>query len=352
MGEGVAQFFTMRLLIVTQAVDKKHSILGFFHRWVEEFAKHFEHIHVIALQVGEYELPHNVTVHSLGKEKGTGRLQHLYSLFSILYALHRDYDAVFVHMNPEYIVLAGWLWCLTGKKIGLWYNHTVGSFWLRISQPFTNIIFHTSPYAYTARYKNALRMPAGIDMEVFKPFPDVKKEPRSIYFQGRIAPAKRIHILLETFTRLYQTGEANLLTLVGPEVKAYTKPLRARYATLIENGAVVFKEPIPNTDTPALYAAYEISVNLTDEGNYDKSVLESLACGTPAVVASKAFADIVPAAWILKEKTAKALSDTMRSFFASPPLDVNALLANARKKISEKESLAALGEKMYVVYLP
>lgn len=49
----------MKLLIVTQALDQAHPILGFFHRWIEEFAKHFEHIHVIALQYGKSDLPYN-----------------------------------------------------------------------------------------------------------------------------------------------------------------------------------------------------------------------------------------------------------------------------------------------------
>lgn len=56
-------------MIVTQKVDVNDPILGFFHRWVEEFAKHFERITVICLQKGEYNLPANVKVFSLGKEE-------------------------------------------------------------------------------------------------------------------------------------------------------------------------------------------------------------------------------------------------------------------------------------------
>ena len=69
----------MKLLIVTQAIDSEHPILGFFHRWVEEFAKHCEHVHVICLQAGKHSLPANVTVHSLGKERITERTRGLTS---------------------------------------------------------------------------------------------------------------------------------------------------------------------------------------------------------------------------------------------------------------------------------
>ncbi|MEK7538915.1 MAG: hypothetical protein AAB552_03680 [Patescibacteria group bacterium] len=58
----------MKLLILTQKVDQNDDILGFFHGWIREFAKHAEQVTVIALGVGEYDLPKNVRVFSLGKE--------------------------------------------------------------------------------------------------------------------------------------------------------------------------------------------------------------------------------------------------------------------------------------------
>lgn len=279
----------MKLLIVTQAIDTHHPILGFFHRWVEEFAKHAEHIHVIALQVGEQSLPENVTVHSLGKEGGAHLFQKIFRFYKLVFSLRHEYDAVFVHMNPEYVVLAGWWWRFAQKKVSLWYNHTVGSVWLRVAQPFTRTVFHTSPYAYTARYKNAQRMPAGIDTDVFRPHPEIEKMPKSIYFQGRVTLAKRVHVILEAFAELRRQGHAERLTIVGPEDETYTKPLKEKYATLMQDGVLVFRGPVPNTETPELYAAHTVSVNLTDDGNYDKTVLESLACGTPVIVSSRAF---------------------------------------------------------------
>lgn len=281
----------MKLLLVTQKVDAADPVLGFFVRWIEELAKHFEKITVIALGVGEYSLPKNVTVHTLGKEVGLEQFPRRLRFIALLFRLQDQYDRVFVHMNPEYIVLAGWWWKLTGKKIGLWYNHTVGSIWLKIAEPLCDFVFHTSPFAYTARYKKAIRMPAGIDTNVFKPQPSVQKIPKSIYFQGRIAPAKRVHVILEAFRILRNEGVAGLLTLVGPEDPGYGKELRSKYAREINEGSVVFKGGVKNSDTPALYAAHTVSVNLTDSGNYDKSVLESLACGTPVITSSGAFSD-------------------------------------------------------------
>lgn len=280
----------MKLLFITQTLDEKSPVLGFVHRWVARFAESFETVDVIALSVGEHNLSKNVSVHSLGKEEGGNTFLYALRFYNTLGSLRNKYDAVFVHMNPEYVVLAGWLWKLAGKKVALWYNHTVGSVWLKIAQPFTDTVFHTSPFAYTARYKNAKRMPAGIDTDVFKP-QNVPRIPKSLYFQGRVAPAKRVHVILEAFEKLYAAGDASLLTIVGPEDEAYTRPLKAKYADLIKAGAVVFKGPVKNTETPALYSAHTASVNLTDRGNYDKTVLESLACGTAVITSSEAFKD-------------------------------------------------------------
>lgn len=281
----------MKLLIVCQSIDANDPVLGFFVRWVEECAQSFERIEVIALSRGETALPQNVSVHSLGKERGLGRLVYIARFYYYLFVLHRSYDAVFVHMNPEYVVLAGWWWALTGRPVGLWYNHTVASFWLTVAQPFTRWVFHTSPLAPTARYENAVRMPAGIDTTIFRPQSNVLRVPKSLYFQGRVAASKRVHVILEAFKTLYEHGDATHLTIVGPEVSSYARELRNAHAELIRLGAVEFRGPVPNRETPQLFAAHEVSVNLTDSGNYDKTVLESLACGTPVLVSSEAFGD-------------------------------------------------------------
>ncbi|MCD5381655.1 MAG: hypothetical protein LR008_03730, partial [Candidatus Pacebacteria bacterium] len=106
----------MKLLIITQVLDTEHPILGFFHRWVEEFAKHCEQVHVICLQEGRHDLPDNVTVHSLGKEshqtggatlkrtEGTGKvvprvlsrlitkLTYILRFYKLIWQLRHEYD--------------------------------------------------------------------------------------------------------------------------------------------------------------------------------------------------------------------------------------------------------------------
>ena len=105
----------MRLLIITQKVNKNDPILGFFHRWIEEFAKRFEKLTVICLEKGEYSLPENVRVLSLGKEEGRSKAEYLSRFYRYIWEERNNYDAVFVHMNQEYVLLGWKFW-----KLWLW----------------------------------------------------------------------------------------------------------------------------------------------------------------------------------------------------------------------------------------
>ena len=81
----------MRLLIITQKVDRSDPILGFFHRWLVEFAAHCEKVTVIGQLVGEHDLPRNVDVHSLGKEEDHSRLRQMIMFGVLLLKLRKNY---------------------------------------------------------------------------------------------------------------------------------------------------------------------------------------------------------------------------------------------------------------------
>ena len=104
-------------MVITQKVDQTDGLLGFFQRWLEELARHYSQVVVICLFKGQADLPPNVRVLSLGKESGAGRLVYFWRFFKYVIAERKNYDSVFVHMNPEYLVLAGWLWRLLRRPL-------------------------------------------------------------------------------------------------------------------------------------------------------------------------------------------------------------------------------------------
>ena len=171
-----------RLLIVTQKVDRDDPILGFFHDWIAEFSKHFKSIVAICLMKGKYDLPGNVAILSLGKEKWRSKAKYVFLLFYFSLRYFNRYDAVFVHMNEEYVVLAGWLWKLMGKKVYMWRNHHSGNIMTDIATFFCNKVFCTSKYSYTAKYKKTILMPVGIDTNIFQIHNSISREKNSILF--------------------------------------------------------------------------------------------------------------------------------------------------------------------------
>ena len=196
----------MRLLIVTQKVDKNDPILGFFHRWIIEFAKHFESIVVICLEKGAYELPSNVKVLSLGKENRKSRIQYILRFYKYIWQERKNYDVVFVHMNQEYLIMGGGIWRLIGKKVTMWRNHYAGSFLTDFASFFCNKIFCTSRFSYTARYKKTVLMPVGVDLENFKPKTEIARGKRSILFLARFSPSKRPEFLVEALKKITDQG--------------------------------------------------------------------------------------------------------------------------------------------------
>ena len=105
-------------------MDRNDDLLGIYHEWVRFLSEYFSSIEVVCLVEGEHNLPKHVRVHSLGKDQGKGRLTYIWRFFCSIISLRKKYDVVFVHMNPEYVILGGLLWKLLKKPIYMWYAHS------------------------------------------------------------------------------------------------------------------------------------------------------------------------------------------------------------------------------------
>lgn len=335
----------MRLLLVTQAIDVNDPVLGFFHAWVRSLASQFAKIEVICLKKGEHALPDNVSVRSLGKEKGDASpLQYAQRFLSYITDPAHPYDAVFVHMNPEYLMLGALFWKMHKKPVNFWYNHPKAGLRLSIALVVADRVFHTSPYAASARSKKAIRMPAGIDTQLFAPS-NAHRTAHTIYMQGRIMASKRVDVACESVGILLDRGVPVTLTVVGPDDTSFAVGLKEKYAQLITAGAITFLGAQPHHQTPHLFSTHAVSLNLASGGHYDKTVLESAACETPVIVGSDAFKGIVPSEWVTAI-TPEALADTLERFCALTTEAQAALGASERTQVVAKESLPALIERL------
>ena len=272
----------MKLLIVTQVVDTEDPVLGFFTRWIDELAARLDQVTVICLKKGAYRAPHNVRVYSLGKERGrAGGLTYGLRFLRLAWRLRHDYGAVFVHMNQEYVLIAGWLWKILGKRVYMWRNHYAGSWLTDVAAAFCDKVFCTSKHSYTAKYKKTQLMPVGVDTTRFCPDERVVRKPHSILFLARIAPSKRVEMLIDALGLLKEENVPFTATIVGsplPQDAGYYQSLKERMTKLGLDDRVTFVPAVPNHATPDLYRAHEIFVNTSPSGMFDKTLMEALAC--------------------------------------------------------------------------
>ena len=285
----------MRLLIVTQAVDVNDPILGFFHRWIEEFAKHCERVHVICLKEGAHHLPPNVTVHSLGKESGRSRLKYLLRFFRLTWSLRREYDAVFVHMNPEYVLLGGLLWRLWNKRVVLWYVHRQSTFALQLAAHLVHKIATSAKGSISLRSPKIAVVGHGIDVDAFAAgqLKSLDTDAPKIVTVGRISPIKSLHTIVEAVGSLRGHGIDATLDIIGPVIYEGDFHYRTRIKELIQKANLAnyvrILPAVPNSRMPKLYTSYDIAVNACPTGGIDKAVLEAMAAGTPVFVANESF---------------------------------------------------------------
>jgi len=287
----------MNLLIITQKADRDDPILGFFHRWIVEFSRHFDAVTVICLEEGKHDLPANVKVFSLGKEKGASKAASMLRFFQLITAERSRYDAVFVHMNPIYIVLAAPLWKLWGKKIFLWYTHRAVDLKLRIAAACADRIFTASERSFNLPSPKVIVTGHGIDASAFSSVARTKAfgaEPLKIVSVGRITPIKDPITLIKAASLLKKRLTKKIkVTFVGGPVteadKAYAEKVRAQVASSGLNEEVAFIGDISPVQMPNVYKDVDFAVNLTPTGGIDKVVLEAMAAGIPVFTSNEAF---------------------------------------------------------------
>lgn len=339
----------MKLLVFTQKIDLNDTVLSFFHRWVIELAKHFEQVTVICLYEGKHELPANVRLYSLGKENGQSRFKYLTNFYRHIFKLRHDYDAVFVHMNQEYVLLGGIIWRSIGKRIYMWRNHYAGSFLTDMASAFCTKMFCTSKYSYTAKYRKTVFMPVGIDTDLFSARASTVRQPMSILSLGRIAPSKKLDQLIEALGILKKEGIGFSASIVGdplPQDAEYFVSLKERVSELRIEGPIRFNPGMPYDQTPSAYAANCLFVNLSPSGMLDKTIFEAMSCGTLAITCNKDLAEKIPPEYIFSEDDVIGLGARIGNLLALSADDREVRGRILRKFTEENHSLSMLGSRL------
>ncbi|MBP6942657.1 MAG: glycosyltransferase family 4 protein [Candidatus Buchananbacteria bacterium] len=336
----------MKLLIITQVVDRRDPVLGFMHRWLQEFSTHFEQLTVICLKQGDYDLPSNVQVFSLGKEVGESRFKYVSKLFKYLWQRHRQYDTVFVHMNQEYVLLAGWWWRLTGKRVYMWRNHPVGNWLTWLAGYFCHRVFCTSPQSFTAQFPNTKLMPAGIDTDYFSPDPQLQRSATMVLSIGRISPAKDLETLIKAIALVHSALPVTAM-IIGdplPEHQSYADSLRQLVTELNLNEFVSFQAGIANTETVKWYSQAAIFINMSRPGFFDKTIFEAMACECPVIVSNIALKGVIDDRCIFEYHDVEDLAQKIKGLLTLPVAERSQLGQELRTYVHQNHSLKQLAQ--------
>ncbi|MBY0539731.1 glycosyltransferase family 4 protein [Patescibacteria group bacterium] len=337
----------MKLLIVTQTLDKNDPTLGFFHEWVRAFSEKFETVTVIALNVGMHTLPKNVYVHSLGKESGAGKELRIVRYVSLLYSLRNEYTHVFAHMNPEYVIGGGVLWRLLGKKIGFWYVHGAVTLRLRLAALLANRVFTASRESCRIKNTNVMVVGHGIDTELFAP----KRipHPPSIVSVGRFSPSKKLELLIDAMKLVRTQIPGSLGRLVGdvatPENESYAERVK-EYAKM---AGVSIEKPVLHSDVPAVLALSDIFFNASQTNSLDKAVLEAMACGVVPVTSNVAYKPMLSPLGLFVEENAEAFAKRAGEILTSVAVR-NELGEKVREEVVKNHSSSRLMSVLQSVY--
>ncbi len=347
----------MRLLIVTQVVDLRDPNLGFFHRWVEEFSKHVEKVEVLCLREGEHHLPENVRVHSLGKERGGNTILYVLRFYRRLWQLKGEYDAVFVHMNSEYLLLGGFYWKLKHIPVTLWHVHKSMTLIHRIGEKLVDAVVTASPESYRLKSKKVHVLGHGIDTDYFAPEIKPSDSTFRIVTTGRIARVKGLHTLLSAVAGLEKVHTSIEVLLLGTpltaEDEAYQKELQEHVASLGLSGIVHFIGSVPHTGILSYLQKADVFVNCSFTGSLDKAVLEAMAVGIPIITSNEGLRTAlgVHATTLMVEGgNSEALSQKLHMALARSKEERTILGKSLRALVVKEHSLSKLIPKILALY--
>ena len=338
----------MKLLIITQKVDKNDPILGFFHRWIQEFASQIEQVTVIGQFVGEYDLPSNVIVKSLGKEKGKSRMGQILQFWKYQKELRSEYDVVLVHMTPIWVVLGQRLWKKFNKPVYLWYEARGGGWALPKALAHVRKVFGATAYGLPLQSAQHVIMGHGIDTEMFS-LPETPRDPTLVVAIGRITRVKRYDIILKTIAALPEKYrlEVRGVTITPSDADALQKLMDLRHSLHLE-GRVAEVAAATHVQIPALLKKASLFLHAA-EGGLDKAILEAMSCGCPVVTSSRAARGVLPEECVATEDTMAAKANAVLALSSEKREELGKRL---RQIVLENHSLSRLVERMITEMQP
>lgn len=345
----------MRLLMFNLATDADDPILGFATHWIAALARRVAFIHVITMRAGRVDVPENVKVYSVGKEKGYSEPHRAVEFYRYLFQILRKdrIDACFAHMIPIFSVLAAPVLKVQCIPITLWYTHKSITPVLRLAEKLVDRVVTASPESFRIPSHKVIVTGHGIDTDIFVPAPTLDDSPNHMFTitsVGRIAPIKRHEMLIEAVRLLiYKYNFKNIkVRLVGNIYShdiSYAEKLKRQVSDAKLTEVVKFVGPVPLEQVVKEYWRADVVVNLSDTDSVDKAVLEAMSCGVLVITSNAAFRSVLgPLAGdlMVPKQNPELLAERVWAISQRPLKKRQALGEKLRRIVIEKHSLQRL----------
>lgn len=349
----------MKLLITTQTLDRDDPFLGFFHEWVREFARHFDEIHVICLQKGEYELPAHVFVYSLGKEERKSRVVYLWRFYR--YFAHIFFNVrvtyVFFHMGAIYNILAAPFFMvrkLFGTSFYWWKTHGHINRVGRLALQFVDRVYTASPESFPVR--STKRHVVGHAIDVDRQIPSRTERTGSIRLvtTGRVAPVKGIDVLVRAFIRLRQKGIATTFIAYGSPAISQDTWYEQELYTLLQSAGLepreIFPGPVPHALLPEKRAHADYFLHSSKTGSMDKNVLDAIMSGLIPFTSSRAYGALFEefeSDLLYPEGDHEALVARIEAMERLPEASREHLRTQLKQRVVKGHSLSTITERIF-----
>jgi len=288
----------MNLLLFNLKTDADADTQGFTTRWIAAIARdpRVEHVVVLTMYAGRIDVPENVRVFSLGRERGYSEFRRFFRFYRLLLRalrLHRI-DACFSHMSPIFSVLAGPVLRVARIPLVTWFTHPSLTWKLKVAHRFSTRMVSAVASSYPYRKDKLVPLGHGIDMDEFPYSPPENEAAKMILCAGRLSSVKGHKTLLRAVALLQgrQSGDVQVAVVGGPKDAAgerYLGELKQLARELRIDDFTQFVGVVPHAEIVGWYRSCTVHVNLTPEGFLDKVALESMVCGRLCLVANPAF---------------------------------------------------------------
>jgi len=346
----------MNILWLNLKVDEDNQVLSFAIDWINRMSLKVDKIIVITMEKRKYALNNNVVAYSLGKELGYSRLRRFLVFYKLLFRILRkeEIDVVFSHMNPLFVVMAGFFLKIKKIPIYLWYCHKSVTNILRLSVLLSKKVFTCSDISMNVKTKKKEVIGHGINLERFNHIDCIRKDNLLLYV-GRISPVKNIHILIDVIDLLVNNGYRNTVLLIVGEPTQMQRDIDYKNEIIVKIKSKNLKNNInfvgkkDYQSMAKIYNEAQILLSLSDTGSVDKVLLEAMVCGCIPISSNASFKLLFENKFpeLITSKEAYDVFDKVRNILLMDKKSIIKIQNLLKKEIEGKYSLDYLMKYLY-----